>query len=414
MRDIEILRLPQIKLRFEDMDLYLNLSAENDDELVTESPVPFSGTIEVDKTPDIEDNPYFVIYVTDYCNMNCSYCFNAFSSVAPKRFNPLYSSSDFIDFIERMNIEEFSVRFFGGEPLLNLDWIRLFVQAIKDKGYLCDYEIFTNASLIDDDFIAFSKENRIKIYMSVNGGADEYKGKLYANEISASIVKLCTANLNPYGRMVYSTRSEDSLVDLIQHPMDLGINMLSFTLPWGISCEERDRLRLQNEVKALSDFYIANILDSNYKYIGIHPIIGYIAKWILREKYFSDQCGAGKSVACISTSGDIYPCHCFNHHEIFRCGTVFSTYSPLFSHTTIDDMSLCKSCDVRFFCKSRCFADNYFMWGDCLLTNADKCSSERLLIAASAYILHELTKHPSEYRIFKKIIQMQRKKYDNN
>lgn len=414
MSQLETIYLPPIRLSFNNEDYYLNLNADNDDDLVLKYPVQSSGIITVDNTPDVDQPPFFVVYVTDYCNMACSYCFNSFSLESAMHSEPIYKPSDFVEFVRRINVECFRVRFFGGEPLLNLPWMQRFVAKLKEENLTCDYEVFTNASLIDERFISFAKENRVKVFTSVNGGNDEYKGKKYINEIDAALRKLCDAKLNPYGRMVFSAKSETSLVELVKHPIDLGMKMISFTLPWGLSCERDDLFRIQQEVKEFSDFYISQVLSGNFRYIGVHPIIGYITKWILREKYYRDQCGAGKSVACISTSGDIFPCHCFNNREHYKCGSIYSTYEQLFENVSTKDLSACKNCNLRFICKSRCFADNYFKWQDHLSTNTDKCPSEELMLAASAYILFELLKHPSEYHVFKKIIQLQRNRYDNN
>ena len=73
MGQLETIYLPPIKLNFNNEDYYLNLNAEKDDNLVLKYPVQSSEIITVDNTPDVDQPPFFVVYVTDYCNMACSY-----------------------------------------------------------------------------------------------------------------------------------------------------------------------------------------------------------------------------------------------------------------------------------------------------------------------------------------------------
>ena len=220
--------LRSIPISFAGDDFFLDLSSK-------ENPI-----VDVQQESSLfintkDDNlNYYIIYVTDNCNMRCKYCFNDINeSRLNAKMEPSYSYEEFIRFLDRNEENEIGVRFFGGEPLMNAEWIYGFVNALNSSKYRVHYDIFTNASLLTEEFIGFAQQHNFRFFVSVNGGEDEYKGRIYKDAINKGVGQLIIKKFHVIGRMVYTPNRKEPLTNLVKESMDKGIQVLSFALPWG-------------------------------------------------------------------------------------------------------------------------------------------------------------------------------------
>ena len=351
-----------------------------------------------------EDDPYFVVFVTDDCNMKCDYCFNSRRKASQLSLKPQYSIDDFVTFLNKYFVgQDVGIRFFGGEPLLNKDWIYKFVNRLSDEGINVEYNVFTNATLISDEFLDFAEENKFKFYVSIDGGVDRYKGELFGDKISCGIYKLLERHINTVARMVWIPNDKRSLTSLIIKGFNTGVRVVSFTFEWGKS--NLDEIQYTEQIKEFADFYVDKVLHHDFRYIGVAPFIRYITKWITKEGYNAYSCAAGRSMYSISTDGSCYPCQCFDKNTKYSSGSIFNLKKNVFGNISAEQIEPCSSCDVRFFCKARCYADAFYTTGDIKRMNASRCKAEKTIIGASAYILAMLQEHPKEYNGFKMLVE---------
>lgn len=388
---------------------YLDLGSPS--EPISLSPINTVNKFCVDKDDDGE-SPYFVIYVTDDCNMKCSYCFNAIDkNMQIYNREPLYNVEDFKNFIHRNYKEkEIGIRFFGGEPLINKKWIYSFVEEMAQEDIRINYDIFTNATLLDEEFINFAEKYHIRFYVSVNGGNDIFKGKYYKEKIGEGIKNLRKRGFPVIARMVWQPNTQETLVDLIRQTAEKGVKSISITLPWGM---EYDDHTFSCQLEDFADFYLQNLADHNFRYIGVAPFINYISKWIGGESYNASFCAAGKSMVSIATDGSCYPCHCFVNIKEYCAGSIYDNVQPLFSGLNADTMKPCKACEIKYFCKAKCAADGYFANKDPYSMCTDKCKAEYQMIGASAYILYELQQRKVEYMAFRNLLKRVEGQYSN-
>lgn len=113
------------------------------------------------------------IYVTDFCNRKCSYCYNPMSESSLKTMTSK-TAIDVGNWIgkvsEKENIQNFRAHFLGGEPFLNLPAIYNIVDTI-DKKYNVPpaaegkYIIFTNGDFLTESNLQEIKKRRILIYL---------------------------------------------------------------------------------------------------------------------------------------------------------------------------------------------------------------------------------------------------------
>ena len=110
----------------------------------------------------------YVIHLTDKCNLNCTYCYE-------NKKNMDISFEHIKDLIEYVIGEKHKyaiIFFYGGEPLLQKDYIKKTIDYIDSKKCTTDfyYGIATNGTLLDDDFIQYMKENKfVNVAYSIDG-----------------------------------------------------------------------------------------------------------------------------------------------------------------------------------------------------------------------------------------------------
>lgn len=117
----------------------------------------------------------FTIGVTEQCNLRCSYCCysGAYQEHRSHSCNKLSTGEirSTIDFIVKHSCQnEITVDFYGGESLLELDWIKAFVHAAKEHVNICwRFEVSTNGLLLTSDIVDWLVENHFNIFVSVDG-----------------------------------------------------------------------------------------------------------------------------------------------------------------------------------------------------------------------------------------------------
>lgn len=141
-------------------------------------------TIEAYKRPahknQYTDTAYIALHVTKYCNLQCSYCFEAAPSSASGVRDPARFMS--LDVLRQTMTQAFQhsrrallkVLFFGGEPLLiGADWIRDAARLVRSEAARWNkgvkLSMTTNGTLVDDDVSRMLVEEGIGVCVSIDG-----------------------------------------------------------------------------------------------------------------------------------------------------------------------------------------------------------------------------------------------------
>ena len=105
----------------------------------------------------------FVIIPADTCNLSCSFCCVGKCEGSSTTMMTIENATKYSDIIVRYiikhNIKHIEFMFFGGEPLLNFDAVKIFLQAVSDsnKKYgipkLIDITMFTNGTVNTPEYI---------------------------------------------------------------------------------------------------------------------------------------------------------------------------------------------------------------------------------------------------------------------
>ena len=112
---------------------------------------------------------YLEVHLADHCNLNCKYCWH-FSSISDKHFYDLKQFKKDIKRIAHLtNKKLYTLRFMGGEPLLNPDVCK-YVDIAKFYLPKTSLRILTNGTLLpemNDEFWKNMSRNKVTIDVSI-------------------------------------------------------------------------------------------------------------------------------------------------------------------------------------------------------------------------------------------------------
>lgn len=188
-----------------------------------------------------------VVKVAERCNLNCTYCYMYNHEDKSFLHRPKFMSDDVFDQLLR-RIHEYcrtyeqhsmTLCLHGGEPTLigagRMD--RMIVRARNVLGdCLGDVLIQTNATLIDDEWVAVFKRNNILVGVSLDGPpqvndavrVDHQGGGSYARTLQG--IKLLQEEELLQGILCVINPGESGLA-VYKHFRSLGINQMNFLLP---------------------------------------------------------------------------------------------------------------------------------------------------------------------------------------
>jgi len=116
--------------------------------------------------------------ITDDCNFRCKYC--TYSGIYPdhrthskKNMSWTTAKKALDDFIHNSRfVENPSLSFYGGEPLLAMDLIKKCVNYLKQKDKHCHYNLTTNGALLNGNNKQFFIDEGFNVTVSLNGPED--------------------------------------------------------------------------------------------------------------------------------------------------------------------------------------------------------------------------------------------------
>lgn len=314
----------------------------------------------------------FILYMTGRCNLRCRYCGGSFDpQIVP------WSVKYPLRLLEELFREGDSIAFYGGEPLLNLDFMREVMKTFDAEHYI----IQTNGLLLeklDDgvleevDLILFSIDGRREI-------TDKNRGRGIYDKVIKNAELLRARGF--WGDLVARmTVTQDSDIHLdVTHLLDLGI---FDHVHWQLSMIWVDRSEWSNLWGWISESYEPGLEKLFWDWIkalqngvikGMVPFQGVLGRIIHGGPY--PPCGSGVDSFTILTDGRIISCPIAVSEEwsaIGRLGEInrrdLEEYKPI-----IDEP--CKSCSYLRKCGARClYTHMERLWGDEGMNAICECS----------------------------------------
>jgi uncharacterized protein len=167
----------------------------------TPKPINF-GTIDESMVRDsIVQTPQIVFETTDFCNLDCSYCsFGDFYEGFDERRQKNIDTRSAINLLKyifeikhKNKKNKLYVSFYGGEPLLNGNFIKQIVDVVNqlksEKEMNIEYSMTTNATLLHK-YIDFLVENKFQLLISLDGNEINHSYRYFKNNKKNSFQKV--------------------------------------------------------------------------------------------------------------------------------------------------------------------------------------------------------------------------------
>ena len=340
-----------------------------------------------------EKNMECTLYLTDSCNLKCSYCYEGDSK------NSIFLTEEklrlALNYIKTNNPvnDDIHLTLLGGEPLLNKKLLRKVFEIInneyKDIIHLFHYSLTTNVVFLDDEVIQLLLNNNVSLSISIDGDENTHNlnreslnGKNVYQLIINNLKKLIHGNIPFSVRMTVTCNNVKHLYNNVIYFYNMGVKKFHIAYNEFDSWDSDSLTQYDAQMKMLDEFYIKEIVENDECLINLYD---YKYTTFL-AKHEIVYCSAGsKGHVTINSKGEIYPCGYVANNKYWNIGNVgedFSDHSFIErAKNTVDpNVKKCKSCDIAFTCSgTKCGLKNYCLTGLLNVTDPKTCKLERIL-----------------------------------
>lgn len=348
-------------------------------------PVVFDRIEEADSLPNIDT---FILELTQSCNFRCSYCCyggaysdNRSHSSKSMDENTLLQS---IEFIAKHRVVErpLSIAFYGGEPLLRFDLIKLFID--KAKSVLpqgTNYTISTNGYLLaDENILDWCMLNDITLNISYDGDQSIYgserrfvNGKNSREHVYSVLENLFHAHRDYWiekVNLLTTVKNPESLMSIAkgwaESPVLRGKApfLISGVSPAVLSDLALDEQTTMSTLRAFIEFYASNqdnLFAKAYFEMLCSPILDRQI-FELPDGYTPRTCLPFNSRCYIDANGNLGICE--KTSDKLRFGNVYEGWDMSKVNGAIVKMAerrvaTCSGCEMFRLCKT-CFTNYHY------------------------------------------------------
>jgi len=321
----------------------------------------------------------------------------------------LQTAQQVIDFIYTHTPagEKIEIGFFGGEPLLEFEFIKEVVSLIEHyPAYSCyplEISVVTNGTIFNDEIAEFLNAHRIGFCLSCDGPPQvQDRSRCFKNGAGSSSIVENTirqaSRLLPavLVNAVITPCSAPLLPQTVEYFSSLGLRSVylnpDFSAPW----TKQDAALIGSIYERLGEIYIDSYREGQPLFIS--PLDGKIAI-ILRGGYKAgEKCQMGKKEFAFTPEGNIFPCE-----RLVGDGAADSPHcigqvdQPLLLERMSCQMapaaeinSECLSCGVRDYCMNWCGCSNFMSSGYYNRVGPFLCAAERASIQVALKVFQSL------------------------
>jgi uncharacterized protein len=380
------------------------------------------------------------LFVSQDCNFNCVYCYGAeeegsvggtYGSRGKMTAATAAKAVDWL-MVQSKDDEKVGIVFFGGEPFMNYPVMKQVVEyanaRAKEYNKTVDYSVTTNGSLLNDEKIAFLKDNKIYPTVSMDGNR-EIQDKQRPLPNGKGTYDLTAPKVRKLLKAIPTTSCRGTIFDdrdtgdAEKGLRDLGfattyLTVASPSLFDNKPDQKPTKKRFDNSCKkARREFdQIRMVLkDRDSETLRSLQETGTWAKKIIRftqefrnheKRYF--PCGAGRHYVGVSSSGDVYPCHRLVGGKDQKLGSIFGKKldREVFHKTAmgVQDKNNCAKCYAKYVCAGGCHHDNLGATGHVHGPDNEMCDLTRYVVGLAAVLCSQLTDEDKAFLIGEKII----------
>lgn len=383
--------------------------------------------------PIMQSTSLHIIVPTLKCNQKCVYCH---SSAIPEDSTTedmdINTAKKTLEFIFQSPSKNIGIEFQGGEPLLKLDTVKHIVEEAKKSAKKnrknLKISLVTNLTMITEDMMEWSRENKVFLCTSLDGPAEVHdanrkyrSGSGTHSTVTANIKKLRDKKL-PIGALMVTTRkSLGHGKEIINEYARLGFRtiQLKYLNRMGYADEQWDEIGYPAEEfiefwKKSMEYIIA--LNKKKIYIRERNVSTILKKILGRTDPdnldFRSPCGAVYGQMAYNPNGDIFTCDEGRGFDLFRLGNVhhddFKTITRSEKAKCVYLASLnenynCDFCAYKPYC-GHCPVLNYAQRGN-IITNLARSEKCKIRKAQFDYVFEKLIFDKEARKIFESWIR---------
>jgi uncharacterized protein len=298
----------------------------------------------------------------------------------------------------------------------------------KEFNKTVDYSVTTNASLLNDERIAFLKDNNIYPTVSMDGNK-EIQDKQRPLPNGKGTYEMTAPKVRKLLKVLPETSCRGTILDdrdtadAEKGLRDLGFKTTYLTVAspslFGKKPDpETEKRRFDNmhdkayreageirEAIKTGDIEALRILQDTGTWAK--KIIRFAQEFSNHEKrYF--PCGAGRHYVGVSASGDVYPCHRLVGTKDMKLGSIYGEdlERQTFHKTAMaeDNKNDCSTCYAKYVCAGGCHHDNLGATGDVHGPDGEMCNMMWYLVELSAGLCSQLTVTDKTFLIEEKVM----------
>lgn len=298
---------------------------------------PNFSVLEKDPTPKAHLD-FAWIELTTKCNNRCLHCYTA--STPQEKDEDLLTPERRAALLHEMrSVGCGAVQFIGGEPLLCPEWRALVTKADEEKFEFI--ELFTNATLLTDEILAFLAAHRVHIATTLYAAHAEIHDRVTQNE--GSFQKTMDA-IKKILRLGIPLRIASILMKTNE---DEGEKIMKLCESLGVEAQPPDLIRPTGRG-----------VDSDLQPTAIRRQSIRPPFYVSKEEFITARhyhpCLAGK--IAIAPNGDVFPCvfsraNCLGNVRNTPLTSLLENEKLLTCwKTNKDKITKCKECEYRYAC----------------------------------------------------------------
>ena len=325
-------------------------------------------------------NPeFFMVDLTNRCNMQCKYCLrdvnHAAQSASPEVVADICAYIN--EYAEAYHPKNISIQPWGGEPLLELDQILTMRRLINPPDTKVHFSIETNGLLLNDEVLKKLYDARIGLGVSIDGYAAIHDGQRVSAGGTGThqIVEKHLKNaLKLFGDRVGTITTitkhsaphiEDILNYLVQ---EVGLKHVKFNFVHPSLFFDCDEICVDDELIAETILRLLHrmveLIEEGYN-VEEHNI-GVKLQNILTNKFtdicHSRGCNGGRRMIVFDLKGNIYPCEMTDLPEE-KLGSIYDSgdLTKLIARSAAKrdffcakKEEICENCEWYIFCRGGC------------------------------------------------------------
>jgi uncharacterized protein len=348
----------------------------------------------LNKTEDIHQ---LYIILTTGCNYSCKYCRQrqCKSNICAETMS-LRVAFDAIDkFLAITSSRKKGVVFYGGEPMIAAGLLKDCIARVRQSSRDVELNIFTNGSLITDEFAKFLAQNDVFIIVSYDG-LPECNDMLRVTNNNCPTSDQTVAGFHTYKKngcrvgfsMTIGSHNVHKLEESIDYLRSLSPENIGFNLPHD---DETNPLRTGKDSE-LIDRCINLFWDASEKGLYAEHIIRKVRLFAQRQFKFV-ECPAAFGRIVVMPNGEIGVCEGAigydgfffeesNWDELEKERKKWKQCLPVFDPR-------CQTCQAVSLCGGGCPLDGYFQDGNLSNYGSIRCQFSKAILDTILYKISE-------------------------